>query len=165
MSNWREILRAQEEDLKRMEEMDAALNEDQEDLDLNIKAILRAGNHRSTGVGLNSQQQGKGTQQKSSISDEMRFDNSTERVRSSQHREVRPTSREQSEGGRGGVHRDRSQVQVQDGVEEFRGDEDEDNEEDNLLISKSEKSMMSPSLKQHQTPDTTARSAIFFVSS
>lgn len=41
-SNWKEILRAQEEDLQRMEEMDAALNDDQIDLDENISSIMKS---------------------------------------------------------------------------------------------------------------------------
>jgi hypothetical protein len=45
-SNWKEILRAQEEDLQRMEEMDAALNDDQNDLEENISSILKSTNSR-----------------------------------------------------------------------------------------------------------------------
>ena len=41
-SNWKEILRAQEEDLQRMEEMDAALNDDQNDLDQHISSIMKS---------------------------------------------------------------------------------------------------------------------------
>jgi hypothetical protein len=150
MSNWREILRAQEEDLKRMEEMDAALNEDQEDLDLNIKAILRVGNHRSA-VG------GKGTSQK--ISGVSELDNSSERMKSSQHREVmRPTSRNDENVARRGGESRHLQLQLQHEVEDSRGGDDEDDGDENLLNSKSEKSILSPSMKQ-QAPDTTARSS------
>lgn len=45
-SNWKDILRAQEEDLQRMEEMDAALNDDQIDLEENITSILKSTNSR-----------------------------------------------------------------------------------------------------------------------
>ena len=156
MSNWREILKAQEEDLKRMEEMDAALNEDQEDLDLNIKAILRVGNSRTA-----TSSKGNGSQRNSTVSDEMRLNNSSERTRSSQHREAsRFTSQDNRNDEKFGAvredHRHRPQLQYEE--EDFHGSDDDEEREENFLISKSEKSILSPSMKQ-QAPDTTARSS------
>lgn len=159
MSNWREILRAQEDDLKRMEEMDAALNEDQEDLDLNIKAILRVGNSRTAAAS-----KGNGSQRNSTVSDEMRFETSSERTRSSQHREVSRFSSQDNNRNNdekfGAVREDHRhhRPQLQHEEEEFRGSDDEEEREENFLISKSEKSILSPSMKQ-QAPDTTARSS------
>lgn len=158
MSNWRELLRAQEEDLKRMEEMDAALNEDQQDLDLNIKAILRG----SRPISKPNEEGGHG---------DKRMNSKIERVninKTSNHL----SSAGMSLGGKG--IRSYEDNELDHDLEDDDNNVDDDGDDDDhqynsshIQISKSDKSILSPSsavLKDphlKQAPDTTARSRKF----
>lgn len=165
-SNWRELLRAQEEDLKRMEEMDAALNEDQEDLDMNIKSILK-GSGISGSRGRDFVRNSMNEKSGGSYNEDVKINNRVDRPTSASN--IKKTTKLSNEhhdipslalGGRSGHHGI--------GSHDLLHDEDADIDDDlhdspHIHISKSDKSILSPSaaaLKDphlKQAPDTTAR--------
>eukprot|EP00602_Paraphysomonas_sp_CaronLab_P004795 CAMPEP_0185023840 /NCGR_PEP_ID=MMETSP1103-20130426/6467_1 /TAXON_ID=36769 /ORGANISM="Paraphysomonas bandaiensis, Strain Caron Lab Isolate" /LENGTH=335 /DNA_ID=CAMNT_0027556607 /DNA_START=66 /DNA_END=1070 /DNA_ORIENTATION=+ len=138
MSNWKEILRHQEEDLHRMEQMDAALNEDEEGLDYDINAILKG---------------------KTSISTNHRSRSTSDMVPDS----PKLSARDKTHSRRGSS---RPSDDIQEGLYDMHLD-DVSYEDPPLLSSRSEKSMASPSSSSRPTgsgrtnsphaPDTAAR--------
>jgi hypothetical protein len=147
MSNWREIIKAQEDELKRMEEMDAALNEDQEDLDLNIKAIFKGS--RITAATSRANSTGK-----SSGYDHAGINEENLTKKSHQSERSNPVSSSQK-------HQKVSSRITSAYVE--NDNEDDEDEPEPLPTSRSEHSILSPSaaalknLDAKQAPDTTAR--------
>jgi hypothetical protein len=145
MANWREIIKAQENELKRMEEMDAALNEDQEDLDMNIKAIFKgsritsaASRAASTGAGRISVSDGGGLSGEKPMSKAERSN---------------PIFLNQKP----------LKISSQISSAEYDENEEDENDLDHIPTSRSERSILSPSatalkhLDTKQAPDTTAR--------
>ena len=180
MSNWREILKNQEEDLKRMEEMDAALNEDQEGLDFDIKTILKG--TKITSKFKNERKEINEEKEPLRIKQDYNFNTNTNtRIPTNTNHSSSTSTSSITSNNRNKIQGNQARkLRIEEEEEDFNDDNNNNNndfldhnhnnqiDDFEIQTSRSEKSISSPSstlLKDQnikQAPDTSARSVFFF---